>query len=53
MPNIGNIGEYDDSEEWVDYVSRIKLYFKANGVKDEIQVAVFFYYGRAESVGAH
>ena len=42
MTQIGNIEPYDDSSEDIDtYISRIELFFIANSVKDNKQVATF------------
>lgn len=39
---LGNIGAFDeDVEEFENYVSRVKLFFTANAIKDENRVAVF------------
>ena len=41
MSLIGNIGPYEESEKITTYIDRVKLFFVANDVKKEKQVASF------------
>ena len=42
MATLGHIGKFDPTEENISaYLERVELFFAANGIKDEKQVAVF------------
>ena len=41
MSLIGNVGPYEESEKFMTYVARVKLYFTANEIEAERQVPAF------------
>ena len=51
MSFIGSIGHYDESEKFSTYVDRVFLYFEANEIKDEKQVAAFLSLGGPKLYG--
>ena len=42
MPNFGKIDEYNESEDWRNYVERFNHFFEANEITDDAKQRSIF-----------